>query len=97
MDNIAFEWDDNKNQINQEKHGVSFEVAQIAFDDPYRILTPDLSHSENEQRYYCFGMIEELGVLSVRFTYRNNKIRIIGAGFWRDGKARYHEERNRIH
>ncbi len=40
MEQIDFKWDNNKNQINQQKHGVSFEIVQIAFDDPYRIITP---------------------------------------------------------
>jgi len=35
------------------------------------------------------------GVLTVRFTYRNNRIRIIGAGFWRKGKDIY-EKQNKI-
>ncbi len=29
----SFEWDDGKNRINREKHGVSFEEAQTVFYD----------------------------------------------------------------
>ena len=39
-------------------------------------------------RYYCFGMVDG-GVMTVRFTSRNNIIRIIGAGYWRKGKKYY--------
>lgn len=31
---MKFIWDDNKNHINQQKHQVSFETAQLVFDDP---------------------------------------------------------------
>ncbi|MDQ3003729.1 MAG: BrnT family toxin, partial [Fibrobacterota bacterium] len=44
--------------------------------------------------YFCFGKIDER-VLTVRFTYRNGKIRIYGAGFWREGKVIY-EKQNKI-
>ena len=87
----TFEWDDSKNKLNQEKHNISFEEAQFAFYDKKRIIAKDLEHSENEERYFCFGKIGE-GIVTVRFTYRNNKIRIIGAGYWRKGKNIYEKE-----
>ena len=43
------------------------------------MIAEDLSHSSGEKRYYCFGRIEG-GVLTVRFTYRDDVIRIFGAG-----------------
>lgn len=55
MKKVTFEWDENKNQENQEKHNVPFEFAQYAFADPNRVIAEDLSHSQNEKRYYCFG------------------------------------------
>jgi uncharacterized DUF497 family protein len=87
----TFEWDDAKNLANEEKHGVSFYQAQHAFKDTKRVIAQDTSHSQDEQRYYCFGQVES-GILTVRFTYRSNKIRIIGAGFWRKGKSIYEKE-----
>lgn len=87
----TFEWDDNKNVLNQKKHNISFEVAQYAFSDRKRIIAKDLEHSKNEERYYCFGKIGD-NVITVRFTYRNKKIRIIGAGYWRKGKQIYEKE-----
>ena len=50
-----FEWDQTKNRQNQSKHGVAFELAQLAFADPRRVIAEDLQHSESEKRYYCFG------------------------------------------
>ena len=87
----TFEWDDAKNQSNQIKHGVSFTVAQLAFLDPSRVIVPDLGHSGREQRYFCFGLVEG-GVMTVRFTWRAQRIRIIGAGYWRKGRKFYEQE-----
>jgi uncharacterized DUF497 family protein len=86
-----FVWDQAKNKANQEKHGVSFETAQAAFGDARRLIIRDASHStESESRFFCFGKVHG-GILTVRFTWRDGKIRIIGAGFWRQGRKRYEE------
>jgi len=90
-----FEWDDGKDRENQAKHGVSFETAQHAFADVKRIVAEDLEHSQKEKRFYCFGRIGD-GILTVRFTHRENRIRIFGAGYWRKGKSLYEKE-NKIH
>lgn len=96
MNNKAdFEWDENKDKINQKKHSVSFAFAQLAFLDHKRIILEDLEHSVDEKRYYCLGKISD-GILTVRFTYRSNKIRIFGAGYWRKGRKIYEKE-NKIH
>ena len=87
----SFEWDEGKNEANQKKHGISFEEAQVAFLDPKRLVALDKTHSTHEKRFYCIGKVSG-GILTVRFTYRNKKIRIIGAGFWRKGKKTYEEE-----
>lgn len=91
----TFEWDSGKDRQNQKKHGVSFALAQLAFIDKCRLIFEDLEHSDEEKRYYCIGKVAE-GNLTVRFTYRKNKIRIIGAGYWRKGKKLYENE-NKIH
>jgi len=90
---MTFEWDEKKNRINLEKHGVSFQEAQNAFLDPDRIIIQDLKHSNVEERFFCIGKTEN-GIATVRFTMRNNTIRIIGAGYWREGKDRYEKENN---
>ena len=93
--NTIFEWDDDKNAENLQKHRVNFETAQYAFIDPNRIIAEDIAHSTKEKRYYVFGKVKG-GVLTVRFTYRGNRIRIIGAGYWRKSKKIY-EKQNKIH
>jgi uncharacterized DUF497 family protein len=92
----AFEWDSQKNLSNIEKHGISFYEAQKAFLDKNRIIARGLEHSEQGDRYYCFGKAEN-AVVTVRFTYRDGKIHIIGAGYWRKGKKIYEQEqKNKI-
>ncbi len=90
-----FEWDPEKDQSNQNKHGISFILAQYAFADPNRVILEDVTHStEYEKRYYCLGKVGR-GILTVRFTYREHRIRIFGAGYWRKGR-RIYEEQNQI-
>jgi uncharacterized DUF497 family protein len=84
----SFEWDPAKDAQNQAKHHVAFVHAQLAFLDPARVIAKDLTHSKGEPRFYCIGETG-VGVLTVRFTYRGNVIRIIGAGYWRRGKQIY--------
>ena len=95
MPKTTFEWNAEKDALNQEKHGISFTLAQYAFADPHRIIAKDESHSLSEERFYCFGEVDG-GILTVRFTYRASVIRIIGAGYWRKGKSIYERE-NKIH
>lgn len=90
-----FEWDAKKDELNQEKHGVSFALAQLAFLDRKRIILEDLEHSDDEPRFYCLGKVSG-GIMTVRFTYRNRKIKIIGAGYWRKGKKIY-DSQNKIY
>ena len=89
--NPSFEWDDAKDRSNFEKHGVEFSIAQKAFFDPHRIIAKDDAHSAVEARYFCIGLVEN-EILTVRFTWRNGRIRIFGAGYWRKGKQIYEEQ-----
>jgi hypothetical protein len=87
----SFEWDFIKNETNQEKHGISFALAQFAFADPKRMILEDSDHSCDEKRYFCLGRVAE-GILTVRFTHRTGIIRIFGAGYWRKGRKIYEEQ-----
>ena len=88
MSKGSFEWDDAKDLANQAKHGLSFSEAQFAFADPDRVIARDLGHRDEEDRFYCFGRLGG-GIVTVRFTYRDEVIRIFGAGYWRKGKRIY--------
>lgn len=95
MGDTLFEWDEKKDLANQQKHGVSFNDARKAFEDPQRVIARDVRHAGTEERFFCIGRVGE-GVLTVRFTWRERTIRIFGAGYWRKGK-RVYEEANQIH
>ena len=95
MSEGTFDWDARKNRENAEEHGVLFSDAQRAFADPKRVIAEDMTHSQSERRYFCFGAVDG-GVLTVRFTWRAGVIRIFGAGYWRKGKSIYERE-NQIH
>lgn len=38
-DSVEFTWDERKHRRNKRKHGVSFQEAAPAFDDPYALRT----------------------------------------------------------
>jgi len=95
MNKTHFEWDEEKDKENQAKHKVSFSLAQQAFLDPHRVIAEDINHSREEERYYCIGRVDD-GIMTVRFTYRSNVIRIYGAGYWRKGR-RIYEKQNKIY
>jgi uncharacterized DUF497 family protein len=80
--NVRFEWDKEKEQQNIARHGVDFVEAQEAFSDPFAVIRADDLHSQIEPRFFCFGRVLD-EILTVRFTYRRDAIRIIGAGYWR--------------
>jgi uncharacterized DUF497 family protein len=92
---MTFEWNENKNLKNIEKHHVSFEVAQEAFYDKKRIIIKDEKHSQKEDRFFCIGN-DGMGIVTARFTMRNGNVRIFGAGYWREGRDTY-EQANNLH
>ena len=74
---MRFEWDDEKNVANIEKHGVSFEIAAKVFEDPNYIELYDSEHSSDEDRYIAIGYVQK--VLFVVFTERGKNVRLISA------------------
>lgn len=88
---LEFEWDLQKNILNIEKHGISFERAVEAFFDPSGFSLEDISHSIEEERFYWLGK-DKLGVvITVRYTRRARTIRIFGAASWRRFRRIYYE------
>ena len=76
-----FDWDENKNRINLEKHGITFEEASTVFFDERAILFDDPEHSMDEDRFLLLGMSETAKVCIVCHCYRESDtvIRIISA------------------
>lgn len=90
-DELRFEWDQNKNLINQKKHNISFEEAQTVFYDENALLIDDPDHSEEEERFILLGFSRQANMLVVCHCYRHSDsvIRIISAR-----KATKNEERS---
>lgn len=78
---MKFEWDENKNEINKKKYGISFEDVESVFSDFSAIIFDDPDHSETEERFLIIGMSLRKGICIVSHCYRNNEniIRIISA------------------
>ncbi len=76
---ISFDWDDGNLDKSRRKHGVSAQEAEEVFVNTPFIMTTDIKHSINEQRYLALGTTNEGKKLSVSFTMRNKSIRIISA------------------
>ena len=74
---MDFEWDDQKDEINLRKHGVTFAEAATVFDDPLAITFFDPDHSQEESRFLTIGMSIDGRVLILSHTDRGENIRII--------------------
>lgn len=81
MENIKFEWDENKNQINKVKHGMDFEEAKSVFYDDEAIMFDDPEHSMEEERFLILGISKHENICIVSHCYRGEDdiIRIISA------------------
>lgn len=77
-DDIDVEWDENKNQSNQRKHGVRFEAATV-FNDPLSLTVPDEEHSVDEARFHIIGESASGELLVVTYTERSGAIKLISA------------------
>lgn len=76
---IAFEWDPEKAERNNRKHGVTFTEAATAFGDPLSVVLPDPRHSIGEERFVLFGRSDRTRLMTVMYTERGEEIRIISA------------------
>ena len=83
---MRFEWDEEKNLINQRKHGLSFSAAIRVFDDPYCLIEFDrIDEETGEQRWHAIGTPDQLpAIVLVVHVYRSfphgkEIIRIISA------------------
>jgi uncharacterized DUF497 family protein len=77
---VEFAWDERKNRINKQKHGVSFGTASLVFDDPYQLTRQD-REVEGEPRWQTIGIVNGLHVLLVAHTVSEDEevVRILSA------------------
>jgi uncharacterized DUF497 family protein len=81
MNKITFQWDEQNNKINQEKHDISFEEAESVFFDDYAVQFWDDEHSQDEERFLLLGLSSKMRILMVVHCFREEDsiIRIISA------------------
>jgi len=81
MNAYSFDWDDEKNIANINKHGVSFREASTVFKDANAIVLYDYAHSQDEERFVVIGYSTEMRLLYVCHCYRESEtvVRIISA------------------
>jgi len=68
---MEYEWDNNKNCINQYKHGVSFETAILAFHDPFMMSELIDVEYMDETRWVSIGLVNDV-VFVIIHTWRLN-------------------------
>ena len=89
---MKFEWDKNKAEINQQKHGIHFSEASTVFADPLEITINDPTHSIGEYRFLSIAKSEQGRLLVVSYTERQeNNIRIISARLATKQEKKYYE------
>jgi uncharacterized DUF497 family protein len=95
---VRFEWDDRKAWANREKHGIGFEEAITAFDDPFALVAVDTRHSTpDEERTWLIGAAD-LAILVIVYTTRDagDVLRIISARRASRRERKRYEEGRRI-
>lgn len=98
MDELKFEWDENKNSINKAKHNVSFEEAKTVFYDEFALIIDDPEHSVEEDRFIILGFSAQAKLLVVCHCYRQADmvIRIISARKATKNESKFYEKRGDI-
>ncbi len=89
---MGFEWDDDKANANERKHGVTFDEAATVFGDPHAAIFADDAHSDEEERELLIGYSERTRLLIVSFTERPPNVRIISAPAATPHERRKHEQ-----
>jgi uncharacterized DUF497 family protein len=72
---VIFEWDETKNRINRQKHGLDFD-AVFAFDWENALIADRTRHGDGEHRFAAVGLYAGK-IHTVVFTKRSRNIRII--------------------
>ncbi len=76
---LAFDWDKGNIDKNFKKHSVTDKEAEEVFINEPKFIFKDDKHSDTERRYMLWGETNKKKKLTIFYTIRNNKIRIISA------------------
>jgi hypothetical protein len=90
---LPYEWDPAKAASNLRKHRVSFREAKAVFDDWRVRHDPDEDHSACEDRNRAIGRSDRGRLLTVIYTLRGERTRIISARLASPRERRAYERR----
>jgi len=86
----GFEWDEGNKQKNYDKHKVSIKEAEEVFNSqPFIVVRTAYL---NEERFQMFGESKHR-LISIIFTIRKNKIRIISARDMSKKERKFYEDK----
>ena len=92
---MKFTWDENKNEINIQKHNISFEEASEVFNDPLHIAILDQRFNYFEERWITIGKTLKNKVVVAANLYFDDDgeeiIRIISARLATSSERRQYE------
>lgn len=75
---VGFDWDEGNLLKNWEKHGITNQEAEeVFFNDP--VIRSDPAHSQDEERYLAYGVTNGGRFLTVVYTMREDRIRVVSA------------------
>lgn len=94
VDDVVFDWDDQKAASNLEKHGVTFEESATVFRDELGRSSLDASHSIDEHRFVLIGSSEAGRISTVVSVERDQRLRIVSARTATPRERRERERRN---
>ena len=90
-----FDWDEGNISKNFLKHGVTNENVEGVFGLRPLLILPDTKHSVYETRKLLLGVTDSGRKLSIVFTIRSGKIRIISARNMSRKEVRFYEEKSK--
>jgi uncharacterized DUF497 family protein len=94
FEGIEFEWHKLKAEANLKKHKVSFDEAMTIFGDENALVVPDREHSGEEERNLAIGLSTQGRLVTLCFTERGQKLRIISARLGERWERREYEDAN---
>ena len=86
---MEFEYDPQKSESNQIKHGINFEVAKLLWDDVNRLQVE--AKSDTEPRFALIAIYDDK-LWTAFYTIREEQIRIISVRRARKGEGRLYYE-----
>ena len=88
---MEYEWDPNKNDANELKHGISFLDALAVFDDPQHVIDDATTSDYGEPRFKAIGKIGDR-YFTIIFTNRPHARRIISVRRARTNERRVYDQ-----